>query len=138
MKNSVKIYLKGMLMGICDIIPGISGGTIAFITGIYARLINAVKSFSPSLILDLFQYPKNKGKLIESIKKLDLIFLDPPYKEKNIKIILENIAKLKLLKESGLIVLHRHKKIKDDIGNKFTIKRTVRYGISKIIFVKIN
>jgi|TARA_Y100000310_G_scaffold336554_1_gene421430 putative membrane protein len=75
MKNSVKIYLKGMLMGICDIIPGISGGTIAFITGIYARLINAVKSFSPSLILDLFQYPKNKGKLIESIKKLDLIFL---------------------------------------------------------------
>ncbi len=71
-------------------------------------------------------------------EKLDLIFLDPPYKEKNIKIILENIAKLKLLKESGLIVLHRHKKIKDDIGNKFTIKRTVRYGISKIIFVKIN
>lgn len=78
MKNSVKIYLKGVLMGICDIIPGISGGTIAFITGIYARLINAVKSFSPSLILDLFQYLKNKenkGKLIESIKKLDIIFL---------------------------------------------------------------
>ena len=71
-------------------------------------------------------------------EKLDLIFLDPPYKEKNIKIILENIAKLKLLKESGLIVLHRHKKTKDDIGNKFNIKRSVKYGISKIIFIKIN
>ena len=71
-------------------------------------------------------------------KKLDLIFLDPPYKEENIKIILENIAKLKLLKESGLIVLHRHKKTKDDIGNKFTIKKSVKYGISKIIFIKIN
>ena len=71
-------------------------------------------------------------------EKLDLIFLDPPYKEENIKIILENIAKLKLLKESGLIVLHRHKKTKDDIGNKFTIKKSVKYGISKIIFVKIN
>ena len=71
-------------------------------------------------------------------KKLDLIFLDPPYKEENIKIILENVVKLKLLKESGLIVLHRHKKTKDDFGNKFTIKRSVKYGISKIIFFKIN
>jgi len=71
-------------------------------------------------------------------EKLDLIFLDPPYKEKNIKIILENIAKLKVLKESGLVVLHRHKKTKDDIGKKFTVKRSVKYGISKIIFIKIN
>ncbi|MHC4524427.1 MAG: undecaprenyl phosphate translocase family protein, partial [Planctomycetota bacterium] len=38
-------------MGICDLIPGISGGTIAFITGIYERLINAVKAFSPGLFL---------------------------------------------------------------------------------------
>ena len=71
-------------------------------------------------------------------EKMDLIFLDPPYKEENVKIILESIAKLKLLKESGLIVLHRHKKTKDDISNKFTIKRSVKYGISKIIFLKIN
>ena len=71
-------------------------------------------------------------------EKFDLIFLDPPYKEENVKIILESIAKLKLLKESGLIVLHRHKKTKDDISNKFTIKWSVKYGISKIIFLKIN
>ena len=77
---------------------------------------------------------------IEEIKKekLDLIFLDPPYKEENIKVILENIAKLKLLKESGLVVLHRHKKTKDDIGERFLIKRSVKYGISKIIFLKIS
>ena len=71
-------------------------------------------------------------------EKLDLIFLDPPYKEENIKIILENIVKLKLLKKSGLIVLHRHKKTKDDFGSKFTIKKSAKYGISKIIFLKIN
>ena len=78
MKNSIIIFLKGVLMGICDIIPGISGGTIAFITGIYARLINAVKSFSPELISNFFQFlknKKNKSKLLESIKKLDLVFL---------------------------------------------------------------
>ena len=69
-------------------------------------------------------------------KKLDLIFLDPPYKEENIKVILENIATLKLLKESGLIVLHRHKKTKDDFGDKYKINRSSKYGISKIIFLK--
>ena len=71
-------------------------------------------------------------------EKIDLIFLDPPYKEENVKIILENIVKFKLLRESGLVVLHRHKKTNDDIGNKFTIKRSVKYGVSKVIFAKIS
>ncbi len=65
-------------MGICDLIPGISGGTIAFITGIYLRLINAVKSFSFKLIYDLFKFLIGKGRykdLREDIKKLDLGFL---------------------------------------------------------------
>ena len=84
---------------------------------------------------DVFNFLENEELKNE---KLDLIFLDPPYKEENINIILENIAKLKLLKKSGLIVLHRHKKSKDNIDNKFTIKRSVKYGISKIMFVKIN
>jgi len=74
------IYLKGILMGICDLIPGISGGTIAFITGIYARLITAVKSFSLILAKNLFLYSVNRDNksrltLKESIKKLDLGFL---------------------------------------------------------------
>jgi len=64
-------------MGVCDLIPGISGGTVAFITGIYTRLINAVKSFSPKLIYDIVTYPINRksDRLKEDIKKLDLIFL---------------------------------------------------------------
>ncbi len=42
--------LKGAAMGIAEVIPGVSGGTIAFITGIYERLLNAIKAFSPALI----------------------------------------------------------------------------------------
>lgn len=42
-------YLKGMAIGAADIVPGVSGGTIAFIAGIYERLINALKSFGPQL-----------------------------------------------------------------------------------------
>ncbi len=42
--------LKGAAMGIAEVIPGVSGGTIAFITGIYERLLDAIKAFSPALI----------------------------------------------------------------------------------------
>jgi putative membrane protein len=77
MENKILIFLKGFLMGVCDLIPGISGGTIAFITGIYTRLINAVKNFSPKLIYDIFTYPihRKRESLKEDIKKLDLLFL---------------------------------------------------------------
>lgn len=44
------VFLRGMLMGAADIVPGVSGGTIAFITGIYQRLINALSSIGPHLI----------------------------------------------------------------------------------------
>jgi len=43
-KDYVIIALKGMGMGAADVVPGVSGGTIAFITGIYEELINTIKS----------------------------------------------------------------------------------------------
>ena len=44
------LIAKGMAMGAADVVPGVSGGTIAFITGIYDRLLNALKSVNPSLL----------------------------------------------------------------------------------------
>ncbi len=44
-KDYALITLKGLAMGAADVIPGVSGGTIAFITGIYEEFINALKSF---------------------------------------------------------------------------------------------
>lgn len=46
----VTLALKGMAMGIAEVIPGVSGGTIAFITGIYEKLIDTIKAFDPALI----------------------------------------------------------------------------------------
>lgn len=43
------LFLKGMLMGAADIVPGVSGGTIAFITGIYERLLVSLQSILPAL-----------------------------------------------------------------------------------------
>ncbi|ALF59460.1 DUF368 domain-containing protein [Psychrobacter urativorans] len=48
-KELLGIYIKGMTMGAADIVPGVSGGTIALIAGIYERLINALSSIGPSL-----------------------------------------------------------------------------------------
>ena len=45
MKQYINYFIKGMAVGIANIIPGVSGGTIALITGIFERLIDAIKSF---------------------------------------------------------------------------------------------
>lgn len=44
MNQFISLFLKGLAMGAANVIPGVSGGTIALITGIYERLINALKS----------------------------------------------------------------------------------------------
>jgi len=50
MKRSLKDYfvigLKGMAMGAADVVPGVSGGTIAFISGIYNELIDSINEFN--------------------------------------------------------------------------------------------
>ncbi|MDV7140741.1 DUF368 domain-containing protein [Maribacter sp. TH_r10] len=51
------ITLKGMAMGAADVVPGVSGGTIAFISGIYEELITSINNIKPSLITDW----KNEG-----------------------------------------------------------------------------
>lgn len=44
-KDYVLLYLKGFGMGGADVVPGVSGGTVAFITGIYQELLDSIKSF---------------------------------------------------------------------------------------------
>ncbi|MFI3319838.1 MAG: DUF368 domain-containing protein [Rikenellaceae bacterium] len=59
------LTLKGMAMGAADVVPGVSGGTIAFITGIYTELINSIKSVNLATIklLVTFQF----GKLLKAV-----------------------------------------------------------------------
>jgi putative membrane protein len=42
--TAIGVFLRGMLMGAADIVPGVSGGTVAFITGIYDTLLNSIRS----------------------------------------------------------------------------------------------
>lgn len=70
MKEYFGLFLKGVAMGTANIIPGVSGGTIALITGIFERLINSIKSFN-LIALKLIL----KGDFKGFAKHTDLYFL---------------------------------------------------------------
>jgi 16S rRNA (guanine966-N2)-methyltransferase len=78
-------------------------------------------------ILDNFEFKNLK-------LKYDIVFLDPPYKEKALENILNKIIENRILKESGIIIIHRHKKEIDEFPKNFQLIDEKKYGISKIIF----
>ena len=49
------IFLRGLAMGAADVVPGVSGGTVAFVTGIYQRLLEAIRRIHPRLLAVLFK-----------------------------------------------------------------------------------
>ena len=67
-------------------------------------------------------------------EKFEVIFLDPPYKEKKLNVLLEDIIYLKILKKNGIIIIHRNKKDNEFYPKEFQILKTKIYAISKIIF----
>jgi len=73
--DSSLIFLKGLGMGIANIIPGVSGGTVALITGIYERLINAIKGVDFKFVVYFLQGKKEEAK--ENIAKIDFALLVP-------------------------------------------------------------
>jgi len=70
MQKYIILILKGIGMGAANVIPGVSGGTIALITGIFERLINSIKSFNIKAIKLFFA-----GKFKEFAKHTDIYFL---------------------------------------------------------------
>ena len=79
---------------------------------------------------DCFEYITNNKNLGE---RFNIIFIDPPYKEKKINLLIEKIIDKKILKSNGIIILHRHKKDEIEITKKMKILDTRIYGLSKII-----
>ena len=80
--KTIDFAVKGFFMGSSDILPGISGGTIALILGIYERLINAIKGINIRFVKPLFFYllkwdKKSLTNLKTTLKPMDLKFLIP-------------------------------------------------------------
>ena len=87
-KRGIKAYsflvLKGMGMGAADVVPGVSGGTIAFIVGIYEELINSIKSINAENLRSLFSgqfrsynyHEGSKNRLILSVFVREITFVE--------------------------------------------------------------
>ena len=71
-------------------------------------------------------------------QKFNIIFLDPPYKEKRLPNIIDDIFQKKILNKNGIIVIHRHKKENDKFSKNFKILDEKKYGISQILFGTLN
>ena len=111
-------------------------------TVFYEKYKNALKILKKNIVhlgcgnktkvidLDIF----NKNAFHPLNNEFEIIFLDPPYKEKKLTNLLKAIMELKLLKKNGIIIIHRHKKEKDNFPIEFNILLEKYYGISKIIF----
>ncbi|MBE7373719.1 DUF368 domain-containing protein [Pseudomonas lopnurensis] len=69
MKNALLLYAKGMAMGAADVVPGVSGGTVAFISGIYDELLHSIASVPLAL------KPLLRGRITEAWKLANAGFL---------------------------------------------------------------
>ncbi len=72
MPQAWSALLKGFCMGSADVVPGVSGGTMALILGIYERLLQAIRSFDREWLALLFRL-----RLVEALGRNDLAFLLP-------------------------------------------------------------
>ena len=67
--------------------------------------------------------------------KFDIIFLDPPFKDKNLNEFLLKLKNFEILDKNGVIIIHRHKDDDDNFSKKFKVVEEKKYGISKISFL---
>ena len=80
----------------------------------------------------------NNSFFSEISSSYDIIFLDPPYKDKNLSTILKSIIANNNLSENGIIIIHRHKKEDDLLPDNLNIIEKKIYGLSKITFLSSN
>ena len=76
MKEAILIFIRGVLMGSADIVPGVSGGTIALITGIYGHLIEAISKIKFGFVRPLLK-GDIKGFKNELFDEIDFKFFIP-------------------------------------------------------------
>jgi len=69
MKKYFLLYGKGLAMGAADVVPGVSGGTVAFITGIYDELLRSIASIPAAALMLL------RGRIVDAWRAANATFL---------------------------------------------------------------
>jgi len=102
------------------------------VLSVLKKNINNLNQQNQTKVIEKDIFAENTLKLLND--KFDIIFMDPPYKEKKLFFLLNVITELELLNNGGIIIIHRHKKEEDDLPKEFNLILEKNYGISKIIF----
>ena len=102
------------------------------VLSVLKKNINNLDQQNQTKVIEKDIFAENTLKLLND--KFDIIFMDPPYKEKKLSFLLNAITKLELLNTNGIIIIHRHKKEEDYLPKEFNLILEKNYGISKIIF----
>ena len=125
--NKLKINLENS--DILDLFSGVGSFGIECLS-------RGVKNVKSGENYEIIEKDIDNGNIRRSLeKKFDIIFMDPPYKDKNLNLLLENLNDIKILNENGIIVIHRHKNEQDIIPKNFKVIEKKKYGLSKIIFL---
>ena len=111
----------------------------------FENYINSIKILKKNLdLLNLNKYAiiiekdaYNFSQSQDNLLIFDLIFLDPPFKYNKLNQLIEKIKKMKITSKNTLIIIHRNKKISENISKDLIISKEKSYGLSKIIFGKI-
>jgi len=108
--------------------------------GVLPLLKKNLKNLSLNEKFSVLEYDIYEDNIFSKLEnKFDIIFLDPPYKDKNLDRLLIEINNQKILNENGIVIIHRHKNEQDIIPKVFQIVDQKKYGISKITFLsKLN
>ncbi len=100
---------------------------------ILKKNLSNLKSINNYEIIDKDIY--NENIFFNLNNKFDIVFLDPPYEDKNLDKLIFKIKKFDILNKNGIIILHRHKNEKLIFPSNFKIIEEKKYGISKIIIL---
>ena len=123
--ETIRFYLTGVAMGGADLIPGVSGGTIAFILGVYERLLSAIKSVNLHFIKTLFKF-----KFKEAFSLIPWSFLVPLLLGIGTAILgMANLMKYLLENERVLLFAFFFGLV---IASIFTVGRRINWGLGTI------
>ena len=95
--------------------------------------ISNLKYENKSKVIDIDAFTINNS-IFKDDQKFQIIFCDPPYKEKKIELLIENIIEMNILEKNGIIIIHRKKGDLDTYPKKFKIIDKKNYGLSTFVF----
>ena len=104
---------------------------------ILKKNISNLKYDRKSKVIDIDAFNINNNTFKEN-QKFQIIFCDPPYKEKKIELLIKNIIEMNILEKNGIIIIHRKKGDLDTYPNKFKVIDTKSYGLSTFVFGTFN